>query len=138
MLLKPNMVVAAQKSSRQASTEEVAAATVRCLRRHVPAAVPGIVFLSGGQSDRMATAHLNAINRIPASKPWKISFSYGRALQDAALAAWRGKGGNVQAGQDALYHRAKCNAAASRGAYSDEMESASEAASVPVPHGDDD
>jgi fructose-bisphosphate aldolase, class I len=138
MLLKPNMVLAGQKSSRQASVEEVAAATLRCLRRHVSAAVPGIVFLSGGQSDRMATAHLNAINRIPGTKPWKISFSYGRALQDAALAAWRGKGENVQAGQDALNHRARCNAAASRGAYSDEMESASEAASVPVPHGEDD
>jgi fructose-bisphosphate aldolase class I len=118
--------------------QEVAAATLRCLRRYVPAAVPGIVFLSGGQSDRLATAHLDAINRLPGLKPWKLGFSYGRALQDPALAAWRGKDENRKAGHEALYHRARCNATASRGAYSDEMESASAAASVPVPHGEDD
>jgi fructose-bisphosphate aldolase, class I len=138
MLLKPNMVIAGAKCPRQASVQEVATATLRCLRRHVPAAVPGIVFLSGGQSDRLATAHLNAINRLPGDKPWKIGFSYGRALQDPALATWSGKDENLTAGQEALYHRAKCNAAASRGAYSDEMELASAGASVPVPHEEDD
>jgi fructose-bisphosphate aldolase class I len=138
MLLKPNMVVAGQKSPRQGSMEEVACATLRCLRRSVPAAVPGIVFLSGGQSDRTATVHLNAINRIPDAKPWKIGFSYGRALQDPALAAWQGKDENLRAGQEALHHRAQCNAAASRGVYSDQMERASTTPSVPVPHGEDD
>jgi fructose-bisphosphate aldolase class I len=138
MLLKPNMVIAGKECPRQATVREVATATLRCLRRHVPASVPGIVFLSGGQSDRMATAHLNAINRLPGSRPWKIGFSYGRALQDPALAAWRGRDGNLKAGQEALYHRAKCNGAASRGAYSDEMELASAGESVPVPHAEDD
>src|SRR5690606_13429772 len=88
MLLKPNMVIAGMDCPRPASVQEVAIATLRCLRRHVPAAVPGIVFLSGGQTDRMATAHLNEINRLPGPKPWKVSFSYGRALQDAAMKAW--------------------------------------------------
>ncbi len=138
MLLKPNMVIAGEECSRQASVQEVATATLRCLRRHVPAAVPGIVFLSGGQSDRMATAHLNAINRLPGAKPWKIGFSYGRALQDPALAAWRGSDENLKAGQEALYHRAKCNAAASRGAYSDEMEPASARCACAVRRGEDD
>jgi fructose-bisphosphate aldolase class I len=138
LLLKPNMVVAGQRCSRQPSVQEVAIATLRCLRQHVPAAVPGIVFLSGGQSDRMATAHLNAINRLFGDKPWKISFSYGRALQDPALGTWRGKDQNSEAGQKALYHRAKCNAAAARGAYSDDMELASIGGSVPVHHGEDD
>ena len=89
----------AWSAARQASVQEVATATLRCLRRHVPAAVPGIVFLSGGQKDRVATAHLNAINRLPGPKPWKISFSYGRALQDAALEAWHGRDENLKAGQ---------------------------------------
>ena len=102
MLLKPSMVIAGMDCARQASVEEVATATLRCLRRHVPAAVPGIVFLSGGQKDRLATAHLNAINRLPGPKPWKISFSYGRALQDAALEAWHGRDENLKAGQQAL------------------------------------
>ena len=122
MLLKPNMVIAGKDCTRQASVQEVATATLRCLRRHVPAAVPGIVFLSGGQKDRVATAHLNAINRLPGPKPWKISFSYGRALQDAALEAWHGRDENLKAGQQALYHRARCNGAASRGEYTDAME----------------
>jgi fructose-bisphosphate aldolase class I len=87
MLLKPNMVLAGKECRFQASVPEVATATLRCLRRHVPVAVPGIVFLSGGQSARLATAHLNAINQLPGPKPWKISFSYGRALQDPALEA---------------------------------------------------
>jgi fructose-bisphosphate aldolase, class I len=91
MLLKPNMVIAGKECTRQASVEEVATATLRCLRQHVPTAVPGIVFLSGGQSPRLATAHLNAINRLLGPKPWKVSFSYGRALQDPALDAWQGR-----------------------------------------------
>ena len=125
MLLKPNMVIAGKECARQASVEEVATATLRCLRRHVPAAVPGIVFLSGGQDERVATVHLNAINRLPGPKPWKISFSYGRALQDPALEAWHGRDENLKAGQQALYHRARCNGAASLGTYTDEMEAAS-------------
>jgi fructose-bisphosphate aldolase class I len=122
MLLKPNMVVAGMECPRSASVQEVATATLRCLRRHVPAAVPGIVFLSGGQKDRLATAHLDAINRLPGLKPWKISFSYGRALQDRALEAWNGRDENLKAGQHALYHRARCNGAASLGQYTEEME----------------
>ena len=122
MLLKPNMVLAGKECARQASVEEVATATLRCLRRHVPAAVPGVVFLSGGQNARVATAHLNAINRLPGPKPWKISFSYGRALQDPALEAWHGRDENLAAGQNALYRRARSNGAASIGKYSDEME----------------
>ena len=122
MLLKPSMVIAGKDCSRQASVQEVATATLRCLRRNVPAAVPGIVFLSGGQQDRLATAHLNAINRLPGPKPWKLSFSYGRALQDAAMAAWQGRDENLKAGQQAFYDRARCNGAATRGEYTDEME----------------
>jgi fructose-bisphosphate aldolase, class I len=122
MLLKPSMVIAGKSCTQQASVQEVATATLRCLRRHVPAAVPGIVFLSGGQKDRLATAHLNAINRLPGPKPWKISFSYGRALQDAAMEAWHGRDENLKAGQHALYHRARCNGAAARGEYTDATE----------------
>ena len=133
MLLKPNMVIAGKECPRQASVQEVATATLRCLRRHVPAAVPGIVFLSGGQDDRLATAHLNAINRLPGPKPWKISFSYGRALQDPALEAWHGRDENLKAGQQALSHRARCNGAASLGKYTDEMEAASTSGGDP-PH----
>lgn len=121
-LLKPNMVIPGKASPRRASVQEVATATLHCLLRNVPEAVPGIVFLSGGQSDRLATAHLNAINRLPGPKPWKISFSYGRALQDAALEAWHGRDENVKAAQEALLHRARCNRAASLGQYTDEME----------------
>jgi fructose-bisphosphate aldolase class I len=121
-LLKPSMVIAGKDCRRQASVQEVATATLRCLRRHVPAAVPGIVFLSGGQKDRLATAHLNAINRLPGPKPWKLSFSYGRALQDAALEAWHGRDENVKAGQEAFLHRARCNGAAARGEYTDATE----------------
>lgn len=125
MLLKPNMVVAGKQCPRQPSIAEVATATLRCLRRHVPAAVPGIVFLSGGQGAREATQHLNAINRLPGPKPWKISFSYGRALQDPALEAWRGRDEDLAAGQRAFYRRASCNGAACVGRYADEMETAS-------------
>jgi fructose-bisphosphate aldolase, class I len=133
MLLKPNMVVAGKACTRQPAVGEVATATLRCLRRHVPAAVPGIVFLSGGQNARLATAHLNAINQLPGPKPWKISFSYGRALQDPALEAWHGRDENLAAGQSALYRRASCNGAASVGKYTDEMELGSASADDP-PH----
>ena len=133
ILLKPNMVLAGKQCARQASIEEVAIATLRCLRRHAPAAVPGIVFLSGGQNARLATAHLNAINRLPGPKPWKISFSYGRALQDPALEAWHGRDENLAAGQQALHRRARSNGAASVGTYTDEMEMASPSADDP-PH----
>ena len=133
MLLKPSMVVPGPASSRPASVHEVATATLRCLRGSVPAAVPGIVFLSGGQSDRLATAHLDAINRLPGPKPWTITFSYGRALQDAALEAWRGRDEHVKTAQDALSHRARCNGAANLGRYTDEM--AAESASPARRHG---
>jgi len=132
MLLKPNMILAGTECARQAPVEEVARATLRCLRRHVPAAVPGIVFLSGGQNARLATAHLNAINRLPGAKPWKASFSYGRALQDPALEAWHGRDANLPAGQRAFHHRARCNGAASVGKYSDAMEAASPTADDPL------
>ena len=122
MLLKPNMVIAAKQCPQQASVEEVALATLRCLRRHVPAAVPGIVFLSGGQDHLVATAHLNAINQLDGPKPWKLGFSYGRALQDEALQAWQGKHDNVQAGQRVFAHRAKCVSAAALGTYTKAME----------------
>ena len=124
MLLKPSMAIAGKDCARQASVQEVATATLRCLRRHVPAAVPGIVFLSGGQKDRLATAHLDAMNRLPGPKPWKLSFSYGRALQDAALEGWHGRDENLKAGQEAFLHRARCNGAATRGEYTDQMEAA--------------
>ena len=133
MLLKPNMVIAGKECSRQAPVHEVATATLRCLRRHAPAAVPGIVFLSGGQNARLATTHLNEINRLPGPKPWKVSFSYGRALQDPALEAWHGRDENLSAGQRALYHRASCNGAASVGKYTDEVEAGAPGADDP-PH----
>jgi fructose-bisphosphate aldolase, class I len=132
MLLKPNMVIAGTESPRPASVQQVATATLRCLRRHVPAAVPGIVFLSGGQGDQVATAHLNAINRLPGPKPWKISFSYGRALQDPALEAWHGRDENLTSGQEALALRARCNGAASRGTYTEEMEAKSAGVGTPA------
>ena len=122
MLLKPNMVLPGKACVRQASVDDVATATLRCLRRHVPAAVPGVVFLSGGQNPRSATVHLNAINRQPSTVPWKLGFSYGRALQDPALEAWHGRSENLVAGQKALYRRAKANAAASVGKYTDALE----------------
>jgi len=120
-LLKPNMVMSGYEASSRASVDEVADATLECFYKHVPAAVPGIVFLSGGQSDEDATAHLNAMNaRGP--HPWQLSFSYGRALQAPALKAWGGKPENVEAAQRAYYHRAKMNSAARTGMYAPEME----------------
>src|SRR5207253_2550108 len=121
MLLKPNMVLSGYDSPEQASVQEVAEYTIRCFRRHVPAAVPGIVFLSGGQSDEDATAHLNAMNAM-GPHPWQLSFSYGRALQAPALKAWEGKEENVEAAQRAYYHRAKMNSAARTGMYAPAME----------------
>jgi fructose-bisphosphate aldolase class I len=121
MLLKPNMVLSGYECPEQASDEEVARETIRCFRRHVPAAVPGIVFLSGGQSDEQATARLNAMNAM-GLHPWQLSFSYGRALQAPALKAWRGQEENVEAAQRAYYHRAKMNSAARTGMYAPEME----------------
>ncbi len=117
MLLKPNMVISGSDCAEQAGVEEVAARTVQCLLRSVPAAMPGVVFLSGGQSDEVATLHLNAMNKIPAVKPWKLSFSYGRALQAAPLKAWGGKAENEAAAQAALMERAKANGAATLGQY---------------------
>jgi fructose-bisphosphate aldolase class I len=128
MLLKPNMVISGAKCERHASVKEVAVATLRCLGRHVPAAVPGIVFLSGGQNHLAATEHLSTINHIEAPKPWKLSFSYGRALQDEALKAWQGKNENVKAGQQTFYHRAKCDSAAALGKYTGAMENKAAAA----------
>jgi fructose-bisphosphate aldolase class I len=124
MLLKPSMVISGESCGRQASVEEVATATVRCLRRRVPAAVPGIVFLSGGQEHVKATEHLNAINRVEGPKPWKLTFSYGRGLQDEALDTWAGKSENVAKGQEALLHRAKGVSAAALGRYTPAMEGA--------------
>jgi fructose-bisphosphate aldolase class I len=118
-LLKPNMVLSGYDASGRAGADEVAEETIRCFKRHVPAAVPGIVFLSGGQSDEDATANLNAMNKL-GPHPWQLSFSYGRALQAPALKAWAGD--NVEAGQRAFYHRAKMNSAARSGLYAPEME----------------
>jgi fructose-bisphosphate aldolase, class I len=120
-LLKPNMVLSGYDASDRASADEVADVTLECFYKHVPAAVPGIVFLSGGQSDEDATAHLNAMNaRGP--HPWQLSFSYGRALQAPALKAWGGKDENIETAQRAYYHRAKMNSAARTGMYAPEME----------------
>ena len=120
-LLKPNMVLSGYSASERADVEAVAEATLEILYKHVPAAVPGIVFLSGGQTDEDATAHLSAMNRR-GPHPWQLSFSYGRALQAPALKAWVGRPENVAAAQRAYYHRAKMNGAARTGMYAPEME----------------
>jgi len=114
MILKPNMVIAGQRSPKQASPQEVAEKTLRCLKDTVPASVPGIAFLSGGQSDEAATEHLSLINAIGGA-PWALTFSYGRALQAAALKAWGGRPENVAAGQRAFAHRARMNSLAALG-----------------------
>src|SRR5712692_7357114 len=121
MILKPNMAVSGKKSSRQASVAEVAEKTVRLLKACVPAAVPGIAFLSGGQSDEEATAHLNAMHRLGAL-PWRLTFSYGRALQAAPQKAWSGKAENVAAGQRAFIHRARMNSLATNGEWKADLE----------------
>jgi len=121
ILLKPSMVVPGTDCPQQAHPADIAEATLRCLRRTVPAAVPGIVFLSGGQADVAATENLNALNQLD-DVPWALSFSYGRALQSPALRTWAGKPANVAAGQKALLHRAHCNSAARLGQYAAAME----------------
>lgn len=121
MLLKPNMVLSGYECPDQASDQEVAEHTLECFRRHVPAAVPGIVFLSGGQSDEAATSRLNVMNAM-GPHPWELSFSYGRALQAPALKAWRGDPENVSAAQEAYLHRAKMNSLARSGSYSPDLE----------------
>src|SRR5580765_889305 len=120
-LLKPNMVLSGYSASSRAGVDEVAERTLEVLLKHVPAGVPGIVFLSGGQTDEDATAHLNAMNKRGAH-PWELSFSYGRALQAPALKAWVGKAENVEAARRAYYHRAKLNGAARTGMYAPELE----------------
>jgi len=116
-LLKPNMVTAGQSCTKKYTPEQVAVATVTALRRTVPAAVPGITFLSGGQSEEEASVHLNAINQAPGVKPWALSFSFGRALQASVLKSWKGQSENVKAAQEELLRRAKINGLASQGKY---------------------
>ncbi|HUP92038.1 MAG TPA: class I fructose-bisphosphate aldolase [Solimonas sp.] len=123
MILKPNMVISGKKCATQADRKTVAAKTLRSLKRHVPGAVPGIAFLSGGQSDEDATAHLDEMNKLGGG-PWKLSFSYGRALQAAALKAWGGRTENVAAGQRAFLHRAKMNSLAAQGSWKQDLEKA--------------
>jgi fructose-bisphosphate aldolase class I len=123
MILKPNMVLPGLTCPKQEAVDEVADATVTCLLRAVPAAVPGIAFLSGGQSGELASARLNAMNvRFKSRLPWALAFSFARAIQQPALEIWKGKEANVAAAQKALYHRARCNSAARRGEYRTEME----------------
>ena len=123
-LLKPNMVLSGKDASNRASAEEVAERTITCFKRTVPAAVPGVLFLSGGQSDEEATVNLNAINQLAAKVgvPWEMTFSYGRGLQAAPLKAWGGQAANMEKAKQAYYHRAKVTSAARRGAYSLDME----------------
>jgi fructose-bisphosphate aldolase class I len=123
MVLKPNMVVPGKKSTQKATPEQVAEATVRTLKRQVPSAVPGIAFLSGGQSPTEATLHLSLMNAAGPPLPWALTFSYGRALQENALNAWGGKSTGYSSGQQALFVRAKLNGLAATGAYSGSMES---------------
>jgi fructose-bisphosphate aldolase class I len=125
MILKPNMILPGSACVKQESVDEVADATVRCLLRAVPASVPGVAFLSGGQSSELASARLNAMNvRFQSHLPWEVAFSFGRAIQQPALEIWQGRESNVVASQKALYHRAQCNRAARRGEYSVAMETA--------------
>jgi fructose-bisphosphate aldolase, class I len=126
ILLKPSMVIPGQDCDRRAGVDEVALATIRTLARHVPPAVPAIVFLSGGQDHVLATRHLNAINQLDGPKPWKLSYSYGRALQDEAMEAWGGRSENVPVGQRAFYRRARCDTAAALGRYRADMEAEDE------------
>ena len=125
MILKPNMVISGKEAANQSGVEEVARATVDCLLRSVPAAVPGIAFLSGGQTALQATQHLNAMNSIYEGKlPWELSFSYARALQEQPMEIWDGNAENSEAAQKAFHHRLKMNGAARTGSYSEEMEEA--------------
>jgi fructose-bisphosphate aldolase class I len=123
LILKPNMVLPGLACPQQESVDEVADATVKCLLRAVPAAVPGVAFLSGGQSGELASARLNAMNvRFKSGLPWAVAFSFARAIQQPALEIWRGKESNVVAAQQALLHRARCNQAARRGEYNAAMD----------------
>jgi fructose-bisphosphate aldolase class I len=123
MILKPNMILPGLTCPKQDSNEAIADVTVKCFRRVVPAAVPGITFLSGGQTAELASERLNAMNvGFKTKVPWEISFSYGRALQQPSLEIWLGKDANVLKAQQALYHRAKCNHAARNGEYNSAME----------------
>ena len=122
MLLKPSMVIAEVLVRSRLRSAKSPRRHCAVLRQYVPAAVPGIVFLSGGQSDLLATRHLNAINMLDRPHPWTVSFSYGRALQDPALHAWQGKAERFKAGQQAFHHRAKCNGAAALGRYTEALE----------------
>jgi len=122
-VLKPSMVISGSECPKQAPADEVAERTVKVLKRTVPAAVPGIVFLSGGQSDELATEHLNAMNKVYGKTlPWPLSFSYGRALQASPLKAWRGSSANVTAAQASLLHRSRMNSLACAGRYSADLE----------------
>ncbi|MDQ3302927.1 MAG: fructose-bisphosphate aldolase class I [Actinomycetota bacterium] len=122
MLLKPNMVISGKEAQRQSGFEEVAHHTVECLLRCVPAAVPGIVFLSGGQTDVQASANLNAMHTMYDDLPWELSFSYARALQEGPMKTWGGDAGNTEEAQRIFRHRAKMNSAARSGSYSEDME----------------
>ncbi len=141
LILKPNMVLPGSTCPKQETVDEVADATVRCLLRAVPAAVPGVAFLSGGQTGELASARLNAMNvRFKSRLPWPLAFSFGRAIQEPALEIWHGDKGNLQAAQQALYHRARCNRAARLGEYNatveaDHRESAPLAAAMLEPAG---
>ena len=121
-ILKASMVLSGKSARNRAGVDEVAERTIACLKRSVPAALPGVVFLSGGQTPQEATAHLNAMNAMAIDLPWKLSFSYSRALQEPALKTWAGNSANGKSAQDALYHRARLNSTASLGKYSDSME----------------
>lgn len=124
MVLKPNMVVSGYDCAERADVQQVAEATVRCLRATVPPEVPGIAFLSGGQTDEEATSHLNAMNQLGQNLPWALTFSYGRALQQAAMQAWNGDSANIDRAARVILHRARMNGAAAEGRYSTEMEEA--------------
>ncbi len=124
MVLKPSMVISGSEASNRANVETVARETVRCLMNTVPSAVPGIAFLSGGQSDEEASAHLNAMHKLGIDLPWSVTFSYGRALQAAAMQAWNGDSANVAAAQKVLLQRARCNGKAALGDYTPDMEQA--------------
>ena len=121
MILKPNMVISGKDCPEQASPEQVAEMTIRCMKRNVPAAVPGVAFLSGGQTPEQATANLNAMNQL-GGVPWRLTYSYARALQQAAMDAWKGEKSNMDAGRSAIAARAKLVSLASKGEYSEDME----------------
>ena len=118
ILLKPNMVVSGTKCEEQATVEKVAKLTVKCLNENVPKEVAGIVFLSGGQSNQKATLHLNEMNKLFKNLPWKLSYSYGRALQQPAISSWKGEKNNIKISQNALFKRSKINSSATSGTYS--------------------